>query len=103
MPNKNTTKYYGNLIAAQRTVDLIDHENTPDRISDAVLETLIEMSAASRINIWHKATGISLESLAALYMVYELGNGFRRSRLYGKYETERREREREKNNNNGLV
>ncbi|HXQ39572.1 MAG TPA: hypothetical protein VN843_36575 [Anaerolineales bacterium] len=49
MPNKNSTKFYGSLIAAQKTVDLIDHENTPDRISDAVLETLIEMSAESRI------------------------------------------------------
>ena len=76
MPNKNTTKYYASLIAVQRTVDLIDDENTPDRISDAVLETLIDMSAASRISIWYKATGISPESRAALYMVYEQGNRF---------------------------
>lgn len=101
MPNKNSTKFYGSLIAAQKTVDLIDHENTPDRISDAVLETLIEMSAESRIHIWHKATGISLISLAALYSLYEQGNGFRRSRLYGRYEDERREREQERNKNNG--
>jgi hypothetical protein len=98
MPSKNTTKFYKNLIAAQRTVDLIDHENTPDRISDAVLETLIEMSAGSRISIWDKATGINLEQLAALYMVYQLGNGFRRSRLYGRYEAERLERAREQHN-----
>jgi len=84
MPNKNTTKFYGSLIAAQRTVDLIDHENTPDLISDAVLETLIEMSDKARIHIWHKATGISLISLAALFTMYEQGNGFRRSRLYGR-------------------
>ena len=95
MPNKNTTKYYKNLIAAQRTVDLIDHENTPDTISDAVLETLIEMSSASRISIWHKTMGINVEQLAALYMVYPLGNGFRRSRIYGRYEAERLERARE--------
>ena len=101
MPNKNTTKFYGSLIAAQRTVDLIDHENTPDFISDAVLETLIEMSDKSRLHIWHKATGISLISLAALYTLYEQGNGFRRSRLYGRYEAERLERERERNKNNG--
>jgi hypothetical protein len=101
MPSKNTTKYYGSLIAAQRTADLIDHENTPDRLSDAVLETLIEMSAESRIHIWHEATGISLESLAALYTLYEQGNGFRRSRVYGHYEAGRRERERERNKNNG--
>jgi len=101
VPNKNTTKFYGSLIAAQRTVDLIDHENTPDFISDAVLETLIEMSDKSRLHIWHKATGISLISLAALYTLYEQGNGFRRSRLYGRYEAERLERERERNKNNG--
>jgi len=101
MPNKNTTKFYQTLIAAQRTVDLIDHENTPDRISDAVLEKLIEISAASRINIWHKATGISLENLAVLYMLYQQGNGFRRSRLYGRYEIGRLERERDERNNNG--
>lgn len=101
MPHKNTTKYYGSLIAAQRTVDLIDHENTPDRVSDAVLETLVEMSAESRIHIWHKVTGISLESLAVPYTLYEQGNGFRRSRLYGRYEDERREREIESKRNNG--
>jgi hypothetical protein len=100
MPNKNTTKYYGCLIAAQKTVDLVDHEHTPDRISDAVLETLIEMSDESRLNVWHEATGLSLESLAALYTLYERGNGFRRSRLYGRYETGRLERERERNKNN---
>lgn len=95
MPNKNTMKFYGSLIAAQRTVDLIDHENTPDLISDAVLETLIEMSDKAKIHIWHKATGVSLLSLASLLSMYEQGNGFRRSRLYGRYEDERRDRELE--------
>jgi hypothetical protein len=89
------------MIAAQRTVDLIDHEKMPDQISDAVLETLIEMSAESRVHIWHKLTGISVESLAALYTMYERGNGFRRSRLYGRYETERLERKGEEDKSNG--
>ena len=101
MPNKNTMKFYGGLIAAQRAIDLVDHENTPDVISDAVLETLIEMSDKAKIHIWHKATGLSLMSLAALFTMYEQGNGFRRSRLYGRYETERREREIEDKRNNG--
>lgn len=93
MPNNNSTDVYRCMIAAQRTVDLIDHEQTPDAISDVVLEKLIELSAESQIHIWHKATGIRLESLAALYAMYERGNGFRRSRLYGRYETERLYRE----------
>lgn len=101
MPNKNTMKFYGSLIAAQRAIDLVDHENTPDLISDAVLETLIEMADKAKIHIWHKATGLSLMSLAALCAMYEQGNGYRRSRLYGRYETERREREHERNKNNG--
>ena len=82
--------------AAKLTVDLVEHGNTPDRISDAVLETLIEMSAESQINIWHRETGLSKKSLAALYRMYETGAGYRRSRLYGDYETGRLERERDK-------
>jgi len=81
--------------AAQLTVDLVDHSHTPDRISDAVLETLIEMSAESRINIWHSETGLSPESLTTLYKLYQAGAGYRRSRLYGEYEAGRIERERD--------
>lgn len=90
MPDNVNTDYEG---AAQVTVDLVDHGHTPDRVSEAVLETLIEMSAESQINIWHAETGISKESLAALYRLYETGAGYRRSRLYGDYETGRLERE----------
>jgi hypothetical protein len=71
----------------------VDHGNPPDRVSEAVLETLIEMSAESQINIWHRETGLSKQSLAALYRMYETGAGYRRSRLHGNYETGRKERE----------
>lgn len=54
MPDNRTTDYEG---AAQLTVSLVDHAHTPDRISDAVLETLIEMSAESSIDVWHGETG----------------------------------------------
>jgi hypothetical protein len=101
MPKKGNTPYHKCLVTAQQTIDLIDHRQTPDRVSDAILETLIEMSWESRMQIWHKATGLSLETLAALYTLYERGNGYRRSRLYGRYETERLEREHERNKNNG--
>ena len=89
MPNKDNTGYDD---AARLTVNLIDHSHTPDIVSDAVLETLIEMSAESRITIWHHATGIRVDSLAALYRLYEIGAGYRRSRLYGEYEAGRRRR-----------
>ena len=92
MPDNRNTDYEG---AAQLTVSLVDHSHTPDPVSDAVLETLIEMSAESRIDIWHRETGLSVESLAALYRMYETGAGYRRSRLYGDYETGRKERERD--------
>ena len=95
MPDNRNTGYEG---AAQLTVSLVDHSHTPDRISDAVLETLIEMSAESRINIWQTETGLSVDSLSALYRLYEIGAGHRRSRLYGDYETGRIERERGKGN-----
>jgi len=39
---------------------------------------------------------VSKKSLAALYRLYETGKGYRRSRLYGDYETGRKERERDK-------
>ena len=92
MPDNRSTDYRR---AAQLTVELVDHGHTPDRVSDAVLETLIEMSAESRVDIWHEETGLSVASLAALYRRYETGAGYRRSRLYGDYETGRKERERD--------
>ncbi len=92
MPDNRNTGYEG---AAQLTVSLVDHAHTPDRISDAVLETLIQMSAESRIDIWHGETGLNLESLTALYRLFETGAGHRRSRLYGDYETGRLERGRD--------
>lgn len=93
MPDNGNTEHEN---AAQLTANLVDDSHTPDRVSEAVLETLIEMSAESQINIWHRETGLSVESLAALYRLYETGAGYRRSRLYGDYETGRKERERDK-------
>lgn len=81
--------------AAKLTVGLVDHNQTPDRVSDAVLETLIEMSAEAQINIWQRETGLSLESLDALFRLYDTGAGYRRSRLYADYEIGRRGRERD--------
>lgn len=92
MPDNRNTDYEG---AAQLTVSLVDHAHTPDRISDAVLETLIEMSAESSVDVWHRETGLSVDSLAALYRLQETGAGYRRSRLYGNYEAGRQERERD--------
>lgn len=92
MPNNGSTEFED---AAQLTVDLVDHGHTPDRVSEAVLETLIEMSAESQINIWHRETGLSKESLTALYRMYGTGAGYRRSRLYGDYEAGRLKRERD--------
>lgn len=63
MPNNGKTEYED---AGQATVNLVDDSHTPDQVSDAVLEKLIEMSAESRINIWHRETGLRVESLAAL-------------------------------------
>jgi hypothetical protein len=92
MPNKDNTTGYEHV--AQTTLDLIEYTQTPDVLSDAVLETLIEMSAETRINIWHKETGISVATLAALYSMYETGAGYRRMRLYGEYEAGRLYRRR---------
>ena len=89
MPEDVNTEHAG---AALLTVNLLDHSKTPDELSDAILETLIEMSAEARINIWHKLTGINLESLAALYSMYDSGAGYRRVRLYGQYEASRTKR-----------
>ena len=74
MPSKDTIA--GCEQAAQSTVDLLEFKQTPDIISDAILETLIDMSAESRIGIWHAETGISVASLAALYSMYERGRAF---------------------------
>jgi hypothetical protein len=90
--NSNNTEYGKCIEAAQKTIDLVDHSHTPDAISDVVLERLIEMSDESRISIWHEKTGLRVESLAALFTLYEKGAGYRRSRLYGEYEYGRRRR-----------
>ena len=92
MQNNRNTAYQA---AAQLTVHLVEHRRTPDRVSDAVLETLIEMSAESRINIWRRESGLNVGSLTELYRKYTTGAGYRRSRLYGDYETGRLERRRD--------
>ena len=84
MPSKDNITSYTPV--AQTTIQLLELSKTPDVLSDVILETLIEMSDETRINIWHKETGISVESLAALCSMYETGAGFRRMRLYGEYE-----------------
>lgn len=94
MPNYRSTDYDKCTVAAQRTIDLIDHPQTPNVISDAILETLIEMSAESRMHIWRERIGLSLETVAALFTLYERGAGYRRVRLYGRHEAQRRKRER---------
>jgi hypothetical protein len=81
------------LTAAQCTIDLVNHKQMPDRISEAVLETLIEMSGESKMQIWNGKTGLHLETLAALYARHKRGAGYRRVRLYGRYETGRLARE----------
>ena len=90
MPNNGNTDYED---AAQLTANLVDHSHTPDQVSDAVLEKLIVMAHESQINIWHRETGLSVESLAALYRLYETGAGYRRPRLYGDYESGRKKPE----------
>ena len=92
MPDNGNTDYED---AAQLTANLVDHGHTPDQVSEAVLEKLIELSAESQIDIWHRETGLSVESLAALYRLYKTGAGYRRSRLYADYEIGRKERERD--------
>ena len=99
MPKKGNTAYHKCLVTAQQTIDLIDHRHTPDYISDAVIEALIEMSADSLLQIWDKETGISLTTLAALYSLQKRGAGRRRVRLYAQYEVERLERERKERRN----
>lgn len=72
--------------AARLTVDLVHHSHAPDRITDAILETLIEMAYESRIDIWLLDAGLSLYGLTQLYNRYEIGAGRRRARLYANYE-----------------
>jgi hypothetical protein len=72
--------------AARLTVDLVDHGNTPDQLSEAVLEKLVEMAAESKMNIWHRETGLSVASLTALYRLYETGAGYCHARIYADYE-----------------
>jgi hypothetical protein len=83
MPDNRNTDYEG---AAQLTVDLVDHSHAPDRITDAILETLIEMAGESDVNVWSLDAGLSLYGLVQLYSQYEIGAGHRRARLYGNYE-----------------
>ena len=83
MPDNRNTDYEG---AAQLTVDLVNHSHAPDRITDAILETLIEMAGESKINIWLLDAGLSLYGLAQLYSQSEIGAGYRRACLYGNYE-----------------
>ena len=86
-------KHRSTMAAAQCTIDLINHKQMPDRVSEAVLETLIEMSGESKMQVWNEKTGLHLETLAALYERHKRGAGYRRVRLYGSYETGRLERE----------
>jgi AraC-like DNA-binding protein len=89
-----TTLFDKCKVAAQATIDLINHRQTPDRISDAVIETLIEMSAETLLQIWNKETGINVITLAGLYSLQKRGAGRRRVRLYSRYEVGRLERKR---------
>ena len=94
MPSKDNTGYDKYKEAAELTVKLIDHSHTPDAISDAVLETIIELSDPHLLRVWHEKTGLSVPSLAALFTLYKTGAGNRRVRLYGAYEAGRRHRRR---------
>src|SRR6476659_1257997 len=87
LPENRTVAGYE--LAAKTTIDLLELKQTPDVLSDAILETLIEMSAETRVSMWHKETGISAATLAALYSVFVTGAGYRRMRLYGEYEAGR--------------
>jgi hypothetical protein len=92
MPNNDNITGYEHV--AQTTIELLEYSKTPDLLSDAILEKLIEMSHETRINIWHAETGINLQTLAALYSMYETGAGHHRMRLYGEYEAGRVHRRR---------
>ncbi len=77
--------------AARLTVNLVDHGHTPNELSEAVLETLIVMAHESRINLWHRETGLSVNSLTALYRLYKPGEGYCHSRSYADYELGRKQ------------
>jgi hypothetical protein len=59
MPNDGNTRFED---AARLTVELVDDECMPDELSEALMETLLEManrielSQLTRINIWHRET-----------------------------------------------
>src|SRR5215211_2417952 len=91
MPENGNTGHKGSALL---TISLLEHSTTPDELSDAILETLIELSGENRVNIWHAELGLSEDSLAALYSMYETGAGYRRMRLYGAYEAGRKYRRR---------
>ena len=90
-------KHRSTLAAAQRTIDLVNDKQIPDRISEAVLETIIEMSGESKMQVWCD-TGLHVETLASLYAAHKRGAGHRRVRLYGSYEAGRLAREARKRN-----
>lgn len=93
---KNRNSHFDD--AARLTVELMDHGSTPDELSEALKETLLEMahqveiSHQMRINIWHRESGLSKGSLAALYRQYETGAGYRRSHLDAEYQVGKMER-----------
>lgn len=66
MPDTDTYKH-----AARLTVDLVDHGHTPNEVSEIVLEKLIEMAHESKICIWRRGAGLNVQSVAALYRLYE--------------------------------
>ena len=92
MPDNRNTDYEG---AAQLTVSLVDHAQTPDRINPshpARRQLLIRQTFRLAFPALHH---LSVASLAALYRQHQTGAGYRRSRLYGEYEAGRKERERD--------
>lgn len=94
MPNNRSTAFDEFEEAAQLTVKLIEHSHTPDAISDAILEAIIEISANTLLSVWDEDIGLSVSSLAALFTLQKTGAGYRRVRLYGAYEAGRRHRRR---------
>jgi len=47
--------------AAQLTVDLCDHPAAPNVLSDALIETLIDMAHEHHVNIWEIDGGLSAD------------------------------------------
>jgi len=92
MTEYRNTDYDG---AAKATVHFVDHGNTPDDLSEVVIEKLVRMADESQIDIWHRETGLSVARLAALYRLYETGAGYRRSRRYGEYQAGVNERKKD--------